>query len=75
MSDAGLTALVAALGVPIVGAAAGAVFSSFASRKNEQARRTGERIGALEKQADYERGRQAGLREGREEAKRNGRQR
>jgi hypothetical protein len=72
MSDAGLTALVAALGVPIVGAAAGAVFSSFTRRRDDQARRTGERIGALEKALDFDRGRQAGLREAREEASRKG---
>lgn len=68
MSDAGFIAIVISSGVTVLGAAAGAGFSSFTRRRDDQARRTGERIGALEKQMDYERGRQAGLREAREEA-------
>jgi hypothetical protein len=76
MSDAGIIAAIAALGVPIVGAAAGALFGSFTRRRDEKDRRTGERIGKLESESDYQRGYtagvEAGLRQGREEAKRNG---
>jgi hypothetical protein len=75
MSDAGLVAVVISSGVAVLGSASAAVFSSFTRRRDEQARRTGERIGRLESALDFERGRQEGLRQGREEAKRNGEQR
>lgn len=68
MSDAGIIAALGVLGVPIVGAAAGAVFSSFTRRRDEKDRRTGERMGRLESEADYRRGYEEGRRVGREEA-------
>jgi hypothetical protein len=67
MSDGALTAVIAALGVPVVGAAAGALFGSFTRRRDEKDRRTGERIGKLESEADYRRGYEDGRRAGREE--------
>lgn len=72
MSDAGLIAIVVSSGVTVLGAGAGALFGSMTRRRDDQARRTGERIGKLESMADFERGRQEGLRQAREEAKRNG---
>lgn len=53
--------------IAIVGAVAGAVAGSVARRRDEKDRHTGERIGALERFKDFERGRRAGLREGRKQ--------
>lgn len=59
----------------VVSAAAGALFSSVTRRRDEKDRHNGERMGRIESALDFERGRQAGLREAREEAKHHGEQR
>lgn len=79
MSDGAIVAALGVLGVPVVGAAAGAVFNSFTRRREAreaaeratqaaQAQRFGERIGKLESEADFRRGYEEGRRAGREEA-------
>lgn len=72
MSDAGIIAALGATVVSVVGAVVGATVSASRKQLADDKRRTGERIGKLESMADFERGRQEGLRQGREEAKRNG---
>ena len=62
-----------AVAVVVIGAAAGAVFTSVTRRSDDKAKSNGERMGRIESALDFERGRQAGLREAREEAKTNGR--
>lgn len=61
-----------AIAVTVIGAAASAVFSSYTRRRDDKDKSNGERMGRIESALDYERGRQSGLREAREEAKRNG---
>ena len=70
MSEAELAVVVV-----VIGAAAGAVFTSVTRRSDDKAKSNGERMGRIEAALDFERGRQAGLREAREEAMRNGEQR
>lgn len=72
MSDAGLIAIIGASAVAVVGAAASAAFTAAGKRREDDRarndadrRRTGERIGVLEEWVNFERGRQAGVRENR----------
>lgn len=74
MSDAGLIAIIGASAVAVVGAAASAAFTAAGKRREDDRtrsdadkRRSGERIGVLEEWVNFERGRQAGLREARAE--------
>ena len=73
MSDAGIIAFVGASVLAVIGAAAGAWFSSYNKRRDDKDKSNGERMGRIEAALDYERGRQAGLREAREEARRGSR--